>query len=711
MATEPYSQGVADVMPTPEAPAPRTDPTMFGGGVAQGLGQLGADTSKASQVFGEMQTDDMVNQAMGGISKQLDTFRSLSGADAWKAQQPTNDAIDQLVQQTRGELKLPVQQRQFDQAIRAYRNRYVDGVIDSHADQQAKVYGDGVYQQQAQLGLDHVSKNADDPDQVAAAREDVRQAYVRRAQLTYGDSAGPDVISGAVSQADQLVAKSQAMSIGAKDPSRAADFVEQNKAVLGADYAPLSNSFRARAIQEQAPVEASRIIGNSAGGRVIQQPGPPVTSMAMGTAIRGQESGNNPNVGVSVNNAHGIGQITPATFAQFAKPGENIDNPADNAAVSQRMIDNYYTQYNGDTSRVAGAYFSGPGNVAPPDSPTPWRPDKQDGNGQSVSGYVNGINAKLGRADMKMTQAQAESQADQEYANNPQMAAAVKTQIRQQFATYNMAEQSQMLAKQAESEQAHSDFVTRIMKGDTGTIINDIASNNSLTGPQKENLYDFANKAMTSKLGGDDAQYGMGFHDALKQINLPPNDPNRINSVGQLVQMATQGGLKVAGVEKLTSVMKSLSQPGNASYSKIQERVLNQAKADLSFQDDFRKDANGERAFAYGFVPAFYKAWDSAVAAGKNPEEFVNADNIKKMEQPFQRNPAQLAQDTLHAQLAIPVEANQDVPDLSKMNNLQDMITAYNANKGRYDYNQVISMARSKGFIQVAPTQNQVPLQ
>jgi len=88
-------------------------------------------------------------------------------------------------------------------------------------------------------------------------------------------------------------------------------------------------------------------------------------------------------------------QIQQGTFNQFAKPGESWSNPADKTAVAQRVLANYSQQYHGDLGRVATAYFSGPGNVAPPGSPTPFIKNTADANGKTVSSYVGDI---LGRA-------------------------------------------------------------------------------------------------------------------------------------------------------------------------------------------------------------------------------------------------------------------------------------------------------------------------
>lgn len=114
------------------------------------------------------------------------------------------------------------------------------------------------------------------------------------------------------------------------------------------------------------------------------------------SAIYAQESGSGSNPSTSVTGARGGMQIQPATFAQYAKPGENIDNPADNQAVGKRIIDDLSAKAGGDPARIAVGYFSGPGNIAPPGSPTPWKVDKADPTGKTVSSYVADVTRRLG---------------------------------------------------------------------------------------------------------------------------------------------------------------------------------------------------------------------------------------------------------------------------------------------------------------------------
>jgi hypothetical protein len=112
--------------------------------------------------------------------------------------------------------------------------------------------------------------------------------------------------------------------------------------------------------------------------------------------IWGNESGGAATSATSVNGARGGHQIIPGTFAQYAKAGENIDNPTDNANVGRRIVADLAQKFGNDPARVAVAYFSGPGNVAPPGSPTPWLQDKKDGNGTATSAYVQNALGRLG---------------------------------------------------------------------------------------------------------------------------------------------------------------------------------------------------------------------------------------------------------------------------------------------------------------------------
>jgi hypothetical protein len=110
-------------------------------------------------------------------------------------------------------------------------------------------------------------------------------------------------------------------------------------------------------------------------------------------AILGQESGGKDLT--SAKGAHGPMQIMPATFAEFAQPGESIVSYDDNLKVGRRIIQKYYDMYGGDPGRIAVAYFSGPGNVSAMAFKDPYKEDKNDG-GINTSAYVQQVMSRLG---------------------------------------------------------------------------------------------------------------------------------------------------------------------------------------------------------------------------------------------------------------------------------------------------------------------------
>ena len=86
----------------------------------------------------------------------------------------------------------------------------------------------------------------------------------------------------------------------------------------------------------------------------------------------------------------------PATFRQYAKPGERIDNPEDNVKVGIRIALDLRRRFGNDAAKIATGYFSGPGNVNP-GAGTAWKHDRADGNGKRVSSYAADIVARVKR--------------------------------------------------------------------------------------------------------------------------------------------------------------------------------------------------------------------------------------------------------------------------------------------------------------------------
>lgn len=123
-------------------------------------------------------------------------------------------------------------------------------------------------------------------------------------------------------------------------------------------------------------------------------------------AIRSRESGGNPEaVGPPTNargeRARGSMQIMPATFAQYAQPGEDYNNDEHRTAAALRKLQDDYHFYGGDTRKTAAAYIGGRGAVDADGNIVDHRADGSlitDGAGSTRSGYAQQVLARMGQA-------------------------------------------------------------------------------------------------------------------------------------------------------------------------------------------------------------------------------------------------------------------------------------------------------------------------
>jgi hypothetical protein len=205
-----------------------------------------------------------------------------------------------------------------------------------------------------------------------------------------GTPAGKEVFAYNRAVNSQGIYASRAVALGNLDPAAGLAFMQQNSTQFDARvFHELSKEFRTKTDTAGDNAYVAGLFGQTgaAGG-----------TAGVADAIHAQE--HSTATSVSAKGARGEWQVEPATFRQIAQPGENIDIPADNEAVARRYIDGISRQsnVNGDPARIAVGYFSGPGNVAPAGSATPWiedKNDKPDGTGTSTSAYVAGVLARL----------------------------------------------------------------------------------------------------------------------------------------------------------------------------------------------------------------------------------------------------------------------------------------------------------------------------
>ena len=410
---------VSPTGPARENPGESASPAEFGALGAQAEQRAGQDLEQgASNLnqsavmiqdrYNQVATDNAFNQYQKGLlnltygdsngpknpdgSLQKPGFYSLRGQDAMNAMKPTSDAIDQMRTQISGTLNT-AQNVEFQQAARRLQMFTLDS-MGRHYDQQFQNWTTNVNTSMQNTSNTAIANGWNNETNFQNELQGKQRAAVREVQNA-GLGNNPDSVNAAMTKATNDAYKIRTLAWGNNDPSGALDYMKKNESSFAPnDFRMLSNEFQ----NKKDAADTTAGINDIMSGNVPHV----VPAAAIGNAIHGQE-GTPPGV-TSKQGAQSSWQIEPATFKQYAQPGEQLSNEADANAVGHRIIADYTQKYGGDPARVAVAYFSGPGNVAPPGSPTPWKTDNHDGNNFYTSQYVNGVLRRLGQGGNYPTQ-------------------------------------------------------------------------------------------------------------------------------------------------------------------------------------------------------------------------------------------------------------------------------------------------------------------
>lgn len=656
----------------------QASPESFGGSIAQGEQRLGAGLHQAGQFFGQVAVDDASNGFQDAATKLLrgDPNNMVPGSDgtpqpdtgylgkkgraALDARPEVESQLDKLIEDTRANLQTPEQQLQFDSISRRYRSSLGTSIA-AHADQQAFSWYTEVNKATEDNALAHIAANADNQDEVNHATADLMRARIKQVQLSSGGAQGADVdavVNQAVSQARREAIKAQVEAISVRDPVRAMDVLDRSKDLAGPLYQPLAAQLRTR-VNQQTGIQA----GQQAITEASTVAAKPDARTNINDAILDQESGNNPAVAASVNGAIGPGQIMPATFAQYAKPGEDIANPADNRTVANRIIDDLKQKYPDDPARVAVGYFSGPGNVAPAGSATPWINDAKDGNGKSVSSYVGDVTGRLsggaaaGPVGMK---ASAYQRVMALTADNPEAQKVALAYVNEQYTAAQVASLADQKARKDASDGAANGYVGRLLQNQTDGIVPQIAADPHLDWETKIRLGELAEHHLKSDIDGAVKTYGTGFWDAYTRVHLPQGDPNRITDQNQIFTRAGPGGdLTLSGVKELNAMIAEKDTAQGEADSTLQKLFFDNAKRQISGDDPLLhiKDPKGEENFLK-FMQHALPAFQAGRAAGKSIAELTDMDSpIGKAIAGYKRTPQQYMADMMQGDVAGPAAA------------------------------------------------------
>lgn len=384
-----------------------------------------------------------------------------------------------------------------------------------------------------------------------------------------------------------------------------------------------------------------------------------VSRDAVSKSIRIQEG-----PGTSVQGA--VAGIMPATFQQYAKPGESINNPADRQAVHDRIISDLWQKAGGDPARVAVGYFSGPGNMAPPGSPTPWINDTKDANGKSTSSYVSDVLGRAGVQGGAMSKADyyraheaeivedARRKADQLHPDDPQIADLAAARTSQQL---NAVIRQQDLAYHADNDLVFRAVNGDLSKGTAPVTVDQLratspevaAAWDRMQYQQPKEAREIATRLITENAksnGGHDANtYGAGFYDVFNRIHAPDGSPNRITDPSQLYSMVGQpGGLTIAGLAKAREEIMGRRTPDGEAESAMRAQMFRNVHGMLTGTNDGLgiKDPKGEEIYLK-FMAAAYPAIEAAKSAGKSPYQLFDPnspDYIGKIAAGMKRSPA-----------------------------------------------------------------------
>ncbi len=375
-----------NVIPVPQAaPMPRADPQAFaqaGNALAQGGAQLANTMEQFQAQYAHARRGDEAAKIANAGSRQFDDLQSsLTKVPDQKAAMATwDEQVPQIISKQTASTSDPLVASQVNQRL----------------NEEAMVRAKGLWRSTLDAEIsDKVgnlkARTNDYSKDIAAATTPELEAL--KIDQLVGDVKG-QVAGGWLKGFEGPPLISQALHAaiiqrGVTDPTGA-------KALMTKYQSYLSPMDQARSAEFLEPRIAKM------GGQSIADQEWSLSGLGQGAgidtlsgSILQQESGGGANASTSVTGARGAWQVQPDTFKQFAQPGENIDNPHDNEAVARRYINSLWSQAGGDPARVAVGYFSGPDNMAPAGSATPWKADRKDPTGKSTSSYVSDVMARL----------------------------------------------------------------------------------------------------------------------------------------------------------------------------------------------------------------------------------------------------------------------------------------------------------------------------
>lgn len=633
MAQVQENAGIPTVAPAAGAPDSyqriNASPEAFGAGIGTAVQQVGKSLGDVGKVWGEIVTDSSLNSANDEATAVVEKFKALRGQDALNAQKQTSAALTKIYADKRAKLKGPEQQERFDQQSRAFHQRFLAPQVFNHATAQSFEYAKEVNSNGVKQWMDILAANAEDPARAEDATQEILGYAGKLAHMQLGDEADDEAVDGYMRPYQQAAYKTRAQAIGVKNPKAAADFVDEHKDVIGVDYASLSTAFRTRAYEQEGLGVADQSFAMTA-QKLENPPARPTASLKQ--ALLEQESGDKgPNPY----------QVQQATWDQWKNeglvhPGEEYGDPNAIRTVGDRAVDKYSAQYE-DPARVAVAWFSGPGNVAPAGSATPFLVDKSDRNGKTVSSYVEDVTNRLGSQGPQLA-------AKANFYDNvlkltegkpPQVRQVALREGQQRFQAAQIADLSDAASRKAQSDATFRGYGDLIRSGQGATL--PWRQDQSLTNEQVEHLDKVAIEHANASLKGPPGDFGPKYSEV--QSRILSTGENRIVNQEQLVAMAARREINPAGLKAASDLLKEMNEPGAESERRLRDNFWTVAQKQIENKVADSSIVRPERRKKWNeAMPVLTKAFQDGRAAGLTTAQLTdpnNKDSIWNAVEPF----------------------------------------------------------------------------
>lgn len=610
-------------------------------------------------------------------------YFSMRGADAMSARQDVSQHLDDIVQENRANLATPEAQHQYDTETRRYRAQWANE-MGEHYDQQFQQWAVNTNSNGIAVTQNQIASHIADPNALAQDRETLRKYYVQRDQAQLGKT-DPSVTQGAVLKADQDYYLTQIRAAG-DNGARAKQALDESGSILASrpDYDGIVRQVNGLVFkQQEAPFIQSAITADIADaqrlvhGAIAPAGTPPntpsvaPTSDAVSAAIGHQEWRGQGPAPTSINGAVGPSQIKPETAVQYGLDPARLNDPAYATQARDTIVSKISALPNvqGDPARIAVGYFSGSGNIAPLDSPTPYIHDIPDGNGKTTSSYVADVTKRLGAQSTPAYPSTADAlnatltdrvdafraSAEKQWgAEHPDWVEAATSTYERRL--------NQTVEQQQRQQQVNAHVVQSAMAGPNPPISEDQLR---ATNPQVAAAWDelqftnpYVRQGIENRFNvnakGKALTYGNNFKDYFDRAMAPTGDANRISDPTQLNNYVGPGEdapLTNTGSDQLTQLMALRNTPQGEAFAAQARTFVDQMHAELTFSNPAagQFDPKGEALFSRAMAqvaPRLMSAYQNGTLdKALDPK---NSDFIGNIASSMARTPAQIMKDRLY---------------------------------------------------------------